>query len=84
MENNVQRGLGRKGSISDRHISGIWAHLVAIHEVDHWHAKLTELGVTCTHAPSYRPEFHIYNAFFGDPTNYAVEIQAFDSEYAPR
>jgi len=53
-------------------------------EVDQWHTKLTKLGVTCMHAPSYRPEFHIYNAFFRDPTNYTVEIQAFDSEYAPQ
>ena len=53
-------------------------------QVDQWHAKLAKLCIVCKRAPSYRREFHIYNTFFQDPSNYSLEIQAFDSEHAPQ
>ena len=52
-------------------------------EVDQWHRRLTELDVACISPPAYKPKFHIYNAFFRDPSGYTLEIQAFDDEYAP-
>ena len=53
-------------------------------DVDQWHESLTKLGENCVRAPSYQPQFHIYNAFFRDPIGYTLEIQAFDEEYSPK
>lgn len=53
-------------------------------EVDEWHTRLTQLNVTCTKPPSHTTRFHIYNAFFRDPMNYTLEIQAFDAGHAPQ
>lgn len=53
-------------------------------EVNQWYKKLSKFNITCKKIPSYRPEFHIYNAFFQDPMNYTLEIQAFDDGYAPQ
>lgn len=53
-------------------------------EVDEWYKRLMKLDVTCTKPPSYTSRFHIYNAFFRDPVNYTIEIQAFDAGHTPR
>ena len=52
-------------------------------EVREWTEKLTQKNIECYRKPQYTEQFKIYNAFFTDPMDYSVEIQAFDPDGEP-
>jgi catechol 2,3-dioxygenase-like lactoylglutathione lyase family enzyme len=49
-------------------------------DVDGWHRRLVEHGVTFEKEPAQNPEYGIYHCFFRDPNGYLLEIQRFDDE----
>jgi len=46
-------------------------------EVDAWHDRLTERGVTIEGPPRENPDYRIYNFFARDPDGYLIEFQRF-------
>jgi catechol 2,3-dioxygenase-like lactoylglutathione lyase family enzyme len=47
-------------------------------DVDGWHNRLVERGVTIEKPPGHNERFNIYHCFLRDPNGYLVEIQRFD------
>jgi catechol 2,3-dioxygenase-like lactoylglutathione lyase family enzyme len=48
-------------------------------DVDGWHRRLVERGVTFEKPPEYNPKYDIYHCFLRDPSGYLVEIQRFEN-----
>jgi catechol 2,3-dioxygenase-like lactoylglutathione lyase family enzyme len=47
-------------------------------DVDGWHNRLVERGVTIEKPPARNQRFNIYHCFLRDPNGYLIEIQRFD------
>ena len=52
---------------------------LVIEEVDGWHERLRQKGVTFEQAPRYNTDYDIYHCFLRDPNGYLIEIQRFES-----
>ena len=46
-------------------------------DLDKWHKRLVDHGVTVTRPPEFNPRFNITHLFAQDPDGYVVEIQTF-------
>ena len=47
-------------------------------EVDQWHERLREQGISFEKVPTHNPQYNIYHCFLRDPNGYLLEIQRFD------
>lgn len=46
-------------------------------EVDAWHVRLQERGISFEKPPTLNPTYLIYHCFLRDPNGYLIEIQQF-------
>ncbi|MDX1514892.1 MAG: VOC family protein [Gammaproteobacteria bacterium] len=53
-------------------------------DVDDWHRKLADRGVTFEKPPVFNEAFNIYHCLFRDPDGYLLEIQRFEDPAWPR
>ncbi len=58
------------------HPEGIIITLVTT-QVDEWHQRLLDKGVSIEKAPTLNAKFNIYHCFLRDPNGYLIEIQTF-------
>ncbi|WKZ81648.1 MAG: VOC family protein [Acidimicrobiia bacterium] len=69
--------LGICERTGDHATSGMLLTLVT-DEVDDWHERLVEAGVTVEQAPATNDTYRIRHAFYRDPDGHRVEVQRFD------
>ena len=46
-------------------------------DVDGWHQRLIDAGVTCDKPPQRSDSYDVYHAFYRDPDGHVLELQTF-------